>query len=188
MMGYFKLQQQNAILTVLRKSISTGVKASQRQSCKRFSFCFPVGLFNKTRKDATKHNQAGDCPRCSFSQTCFKRKNRQADESHDDACTREMLMMYIKAIDNVQRLFRRVRWVKLRDDFIKNSTIPVLTFQNDITSPGPGLISYSDRLLHAAYLDELIQQCLNKQEYLLSKATNKTTAAMLGVRLYKMAQ
>lgn len=188
MIGYLKLQHQNAILTVLRKSISTKIRATQRRFGRN---CFLMGRransLTNAQENVSKHEQDAGCMKNSTEHIDSERKNDRADESFDDACTTgEMLELFIKAIDNIQRLYRRVRWVRLRDDLIKNSTLPVLTFQSDIASPGRGLVPYSDRLLHAAYLEELIQQCLVKQEYLLSIAEDKKTAAMLGVRLYKL--
>lgn len=99
--------------------------------------------------------------------------------------TRQLLELYIEAIDNVQSSFNKVRWAKLRDDVIRKSTLPVVTSRLDHATPGKGIVSFSDRLLHAARLDDMIQRCMAKQEYLLNEAEDKLTSSVLGVRLYK---
>lgn len=182
MLAYFRLQEQNIILSILRKAIIAKLKATQRQ-LKHNSAEVAVYATNTSKTQAQRDaNSIHDHDKARHKRKCACRVEKR-DHLESNL---EFLNIFLTAIGNVQRAFRRVRWVKFQESLIKNSTLPVLTLQNDNSTPGRGLVCFSDRLLHAAYLEDLIERCLVKQNYLLSEAENKTTAAFLGIRLYKM--
>lgn len=165
--AFAKMQQQNAILAQLRRLIVSKLKSSHCQSFRKRrvlerSFGMDMSSGHSTRRHA---NATQDCTGNSRS----KRGSCRYDDDYHSLNGHRLLHIYLDAIDNVQRNFRRLRWVKFRDECIKRSTLPVITFQSDIATPGIGLIGFSDRLLHASYLEDLINRCLVKQNCLLSE-------------------
>lgn len=140
-------------------SCSSASKPTPRQSSHTSPRSVVGGLQNLRRK-LTKETSVRAKRCCS---------GRYEDERASMNAHRT-LHVYLDAIDNVQAEYRRARRVKARDNLIKMSTLPVLTFRSDKASPGKGLVSFSDRLLHAAHLEDLFDRLIAKQEYILTEA------------------
>lgn len=182
--SYLRARQHNAVLAQLRKTVSARLNTihgpgSSTRLLFRDQQCPPV----------TKSSSCPAQPKCpsahsilesfqslhkKLTKEAFSKSKRCCSGRYEDARasmnTHRTLHVYLDAIDTIQSEFRRVRWVKARDNLIKMSTLPVLTFRSDQASPGKGVVSFSDRLLHAAHLEDLLDRLIAKQEYILSEA------------------
>lgn len=86
--------------------------------------------------------------------------------------------IYLKAINAVQKHYRKVLMARVKDGFIKLSTLPVITLSHNESSAAYGLVKYPDRLLHAANLEDSLDRCLAKQQCIIHEATTKMPPAI----------
>lgn len=180
--SYLDARRHSAVLAQLRKTISARLNAIHTSNSTSYLPFRDLSCPSKATTSAFEPDLSSAHPivdslqhlHKKLSKNTFSKSKRCCSGRYEDERasmnTHRTLHVYLDAIDNVQSEFRRARWVKARDNLIKMSTLPVLTFRSDQASPGRGLVSFSDRLLHAAHLEDLLDRVIAKQEYILSEA------------------